>query len=223
MNAQLARPVAPGRSMRTIVLGQDPVRRALYIVGTLPGLWAFYRGLTDQLGADPVATLEKLLGIWALRFLIAGLVITPLWRFGGPRLVRFRRAIGLLAFYYACAHLAVYLLLDRGLDLSSIIGDILKRPYITVGFLSFVILVPLAATSNAPAIRRLGARWQGLHKWVYAAAALAALHFIMLVKSWPAEPVIYAGLVAVLLAVRVWFALERRRGPRRGAAPLTTR
>ena len=133
-----------------------------------------------------------------------------------------RRAIGLLAFYYAALHLAVYMLLDQGLDLAAIWADIVKRPYITVGMLAFTVLVPLAATSNGPMIRRLGAAaWQRLHRLVYLAAAAGALHFIMLVKSWPAEPVIYAGLVVVLLLFRLGVRLQKRTKParRRAAEP----
>src|SRR5262249_10535493 len=148
---------------------------------------------------DPQKTLERTLGLWALRFLIGCLAITPLRRLGGPNLVRYRRAIGLLAFYYAALHLTGYMLLDQGLVLPAICADILKRPYIPVGLLAFTVLVPLAVTSNAPMIRRLGGgAWQRLHRLVYVAAAAAALHFVMLVKSWPAEPVIYAALVAAL-------------------------
>jgi sulfoxide reductase heme-binding subunit YedZ len=182
------------------LLGSDPIRRAIYIVGMIPAVWTFYLGIVDQLGADPQKTLERTLGLWALRYLIVGLAITPLRRLGGPNLVRYRRAVGLLAFYYAALHLTVYTLLDQGLDLAAIWADIVKRPYITVGMAAFIVLVPLAVTSNAPMIRRLGgAAWQRLHRLVYLAAAAGALHFIMLVKSWPAEPVIYAGLVAALL------------------------
>lgn len=216
----IAGKVAPGgvtrhtSRWRALLLGADPVRRAIYVLGAVPGVWAFYRGLTDQLGADPVATLERLLGLWGLRFLILGLAISPLRRLGGPSLIRYRRAIGLLAFYYAMAHLLVYLTFDRQLDFASIGADIVKRPYITAGMLSFAILVPLAVTSNALMIRRLGAAaWQRLHKWVYAAAALAALHFILLVKSWPAEPVIYALLVALLLGFRAIDGIRRRFAP----------
>lgn len=196
-----------------LLAGSQPTRRALYLLGAVPGCWAFYRALTDQLGADPVATLERMLGIWGLRFLILGLAISPLRRLGGPNLIRYRRAIGLLAFYYALSHLAVYLTFDRQLDFASIWGDIIKRPYIMAGMASFALLVPLAATSNNASIRKLGAAaWQKLHKWVYAAAALAALHFILLVKTWPAEPVIYAVLVASLLGFRAVEALRKRAG-----------
>jgi len=202
---------APSR-LRRAVLGADPVRRAIYILGLVPAVWTFYLGLTDQLGADPQNTLERTLGLWALRFLIAALAITPLRRLGGPSLIRYRRAIGLLGFYYACLHLTVYLVLDQGLDLAAIWADIVKRPYITVGMLAFTILVPLAVTSNNAMIRRLGARaWQRLHKLVYVATAAAAIHFVMLVKSWwTPEPALYATLVAALLLMRLWFYAQKR-------------
>jgi sulfoxide reductase heme-binding subunit YedZ len=194
-----------------LILGADPVRRAIYVAGMAPAVWYFHSGLTDQLGADPQKTLERLLGLWALRFLIVTLAITPLRRLGGPNLLRYRRALGLLAFYYATLHLSVYLLLDQGLDLAAVWADIIKRPYITVGMLAFTILVPLAVTSNTPMIRRLGgAAWQRLHRFVYLAAAAAALHFLMLVKTWPLEPVIYAVVIAVLLMFRLQSALRKR-------------
>jgi sulfoxide reductase heme-binding subunit YedZ len=186
-------------------------RWPVYVLGAVPGVWVFWLALNDRLGADPVKELEHLLGLWALRFLIAGLAVTPLRRFGGPSLIRFRRAIGLLAFYYASAHLAAYLLFDQGLDAHAIAKDILKRPYITIGMLSFAILVPLAITSNAAMIKRLGAAaWQKLHRLVYVAAIAAAAHFVMVVKSWPAEPIVYAAIVAALLLVRLGFSLRKR-------------
>ncbi len=198
------------RTFARALLGADPARRALYVVGMMPAVWYFYLGVTDQLGADPQNVLERALGLWALRFLIAGLAITPLRQFGGLSLFRFRRAVGLLAFYYATLHLSVYMLLDKGLDVASIVADIIKRPYITVGMLAFVILVPLAVTSNSPMIRRLGHRWRKLHRLVYLAAAAAALHFIMLVKVWSPEPLIYAALVAALLLLRLVDRPRRR-------------
>ena len=159
-------------------------------------------------------------GLWALRFLIAALAITPLRRLGGPNLIRYRRAIGLLAFIYATLHLTVYMVLDQGLDVSAIIADIIKRPYITVGMFAFLILVPLAVTSNNAMIRRLGGgAWQKLHRWVYVAAAAAAIHFIMLVKAWPPEPLIYAALVAILLLFRLGVYLQKRQKPRTTCAP----
>jgi sulfoxide reductase heme-binding subunit YedZ len=207
----------PARRLRRAVLGADPVRRAIYILGLVPAVWTFYLGLADQLGADPQNVLERTLGLWALRFLIAALAITPLRRLGGPSLIRWRRAIGLLGFYYACMHLTVYLVLDQGLDLAAIWADIVKRPYITVGMLAFTVLVPLAVTSSNAMIRRLGARaWQRLHRLVYVATAAAALHFVMLVKSWwTVEPALYATLVTALLLVRLWFSLQKRLWPKR--------
>jgi sulfoxide reductase heme-binding subunit YedZ len=196
-----------------------PVQRALnaaprwllYILGAAPGLWVFWLALNDRLGADPVKALEHTLGLWALRFLIASLAVTPLRRLGGPSLMRFRRGLGLLAFFYACAHLAAYLTFDQGLDAGAIAKDIVKRPYITIGLLALAILTPLAVTSNAAMIKRMGAAsWQTLHRWVYVAAIAAAVHFIMVVKSWPAEPLIYAAIIAVLLLIRAGFAWRKR-------------
>ena len=213
------RPTQVG-SIRRLCIGSDPIRRTIYVLGMVPAVSNFYLGVMDQLGADPQKALERLLGLWALRFLILSLSITPLRRLGGQNFVRYRRALGLLAFYYATLHLTVYTVLDQGLDLAAIWADIVKRPYITVGMLAFVIVAPLAATSNAPMIRRLGgARWQRLHRFVYVAAAAAAVHFVMVVKSWPAEPLIYAGVVAALLLIRLATRLQKgavhARPPRR--------
>jgi sulfoxide reductase heme-binding subunit YedZ len=214
----------PQSRLRRIVLGADPVRRAIYILGMQPAIWTFHAGLADRLGADPMRTLEQTLGLWALRFLIAALAITPLRRLGGPSLVRWRRAIGLLGFYYAALHLTVYLVLDQGLNLAAIWADIVKRPYITIGMLAFTILVPLAITSNAPMIRRLGAgAWQRLHRLVYVATAAAAIHFLLLVKTWPGEPIIYAALIAALLLVRLWFYAQKRLWPKARPLPRPAR
>jgi methionine sulfoxide reductase heme-binding subunit len=203
---------------RRLLLGSDPIRRSIYIVGLMPAVSTFYLGLTDQLGADPQNVLERTLGLWALRFLILTLAITPLRRLGGPNWVRYRRTLGLLAFYYAVMHLSVYLLLDKDLDLAAIWADIAKRPYITVGMLAFTILVPLAVTSNSTSIRRLGgAAWARLHKLVYVAIAAAALHFIMLVKVWAVEPLVYAAIVAMLLGYRLVVYLRPRQPKRRAA------
>jgi sulfoxide reductase heme-binding subunit YedZ len=175
----------------------------LYALGLVPAAWTFYLAVSDQLGADPLKVLERSLGLWALRFLVLGLAITPLRRFGGPNLIRYRRTLGVLAFLYALLHVGVYVWLDQGLDLTAILKDIWKRPYITIGLLAFLILIPLAVTSNATMIKRLGAAaWQKLHRWVYLAAAAAAVHFVMLVKTWQAEPLIYAAIVAALLTLR---------------------
>ena len=179
------------------------VNPAIYVFGFVPAAWTFYAAISDQLGADPLKVLERSLGLWALRFLIVSLAISPLRRFAGINLIRHRRALGLMAFFYALMHLTVYLWLDQGLDATLIWKDIVKRPYITIGMLAFLILLPLAATSSGYAIRRLGAAWQKLHRWVYLAATAAALHFALVVKTLTAEPIIYATIVAALLAVRL--------------------
>ena len=186
----------------------------LYWVGMVPAAWTFWLGIADQLGPDPMKALERSLGLWALRFLVAGLAVTPLRRLAGINLLRYRRAVGLLAFFYAALHLLTYTVLDQGLDWAAIWKDIVKRPYITVGMLAFLVLVPLAATSNKAAIRRIGGpAWVRLHRWVYLAAAAAAVHFVMVVKAWPAEPLVYAGLVALLLAYRLQARLRRTPTP----------
>jgi methionine sulfoxide reductase heme-binding subunit len=207
-------PRAPRSALSRLVLGRDPVRRSIYLLGLLPAVWTFYLGIVDQLGADPQKTLERTLGVWALRFLILTLAITPLRRLGLANWLRWRRALGLLAFYYAVLHLTVYSVLDQGLDLGAIWADIVKRPYITVGMLAFTLLVPLALTSNAPMIRRLGgAAWQRLHRLVYLAAAAAVVHFIMLEKSWSAELILYAGLTTALLAFRLFWRRAKTKPP----------
>ena len=187
----------------------------VYIVGFVPAVWWFWLGVTDRLGADPMRALEHALGLWALRFLIASLAITPLRQLAGVNLLRYRRALGLLAFYYTLLHLTTYLVLDQGLDFDAIWADILKRLYITIGMACFVVLLPLAVTSNNVAIRRLGSKaWQSLQRFVYLAAILAVLHFLMSVKSWPIEPVTYAFIVAILLGYRL--ARSLMRGLRQG-------
>ncbi|MFC0245401.1 protein-methionine-sulfoxide reductase heme-binding subunit MsrQ [Falsochrobactrum ovis] len=183
---------------------------ALYALGFVPAGVAFYQGATGGLGADPVKSFEHLLGIWALRFLILTLLITPLRQIGNFNLVRYRRALGLLAFYYALMHFAAYMLLDQALDFPAIMQDITRRPFITIGMVSLALLIPLALTSNNWAIRKLGRRWSRLHKLVYIAIAGGALHFILSTKGWQAEPVIYAFIVAALLAWRVVRQLIRR-------------
>ncbi len=176
---------------------------ALYMIGLMPGLYAFYLGVFGGLGADPVRAFEHLLGLWALRFLCLGLAVTPLRDLLGCNLISYRRALGLLAFYYVLAHFAVYLTLDRGMILSSIAGDLLKRPYIMLGMAGLLMLIPLAATSNRWSIRRLGPSWNRLHKLVYAIAAVAVLHYALSLKTVTAEPAFYIAVVTVLLAYRL--------------------
>ncbi|WP_136441688.1 protein-methionine-sulfoxide reductase heme-binding subunit MsrQ [Pacificoceanicola onchidii] len=174
----------------------------VYLLLTLPAPWFFYLGLSGGLGVEPIKALEHEYGEMALQLLIAGLAVSPLRRFAGLNLLRFRRAIGLMAFLYVTAHLAVWLLLDVQI-LSQIWADILKRPYITIGMLAFVLLLPLALTSNNWSVRRLGRQWHKLHKLVYAASLLGGLHFVMLSKGFQLEPLLYLAIVIILLGMRV--------------------
>ena len=175
---------------------------ALYILGMLPAPWLLWQGATGALGVEPIRALEHELGQWALWFLIAGLAVTPLRRFAGLNLLKFRRALGLIAFYYVFCHLLVWIVLDVQI-LGQVWADIAKRPYITIGMAAIVLLIPLALTSNNWSVRKLGPRWRTLHKAVYAAAVLGAVHFVMLVKGFQIEPLVYLGIILALLGLRM--------------------
>lgn len=174
----------------------------LYLLAVLPIAWIFWQGAVGNLGVDPTKAVEHQVGEWALWLLIAGLSVTPLQRFAGLRMLKFRRAIGVVAFAYVTVHLLVWLVLD--VQFIGIWKDIVKRPYVTVGMAAFVLLIPLVATSNNWAVRQLGAlAWQRLHKLAYATALLGSLHFVLLVKGWQPEPLAYLLVVVGLLAVRL--------------------
>lgn len=182
---------------------------SVYLLCMVPGALLVAAAFADRLGPDPAGALVKELGEWSLRLLILGLAITPIRELTGLNLVRFRRAVGLAAFTTVVLHLAGYTGLYSGFDLTAIGRDILRRPYITIGMAAFAILVPLAATSTDAMIRRMGPRaWRRLHKAVYVAAILGAVHFVLLVKAWPPEPLIY---LAIVLALIGWRLLPRRR------------
>ena len=188
---------------------------AVYGLGLVPLAALVWQALSGQLGIDPVKALEHQLGLTALQLLLAGLLVTPLRRWAGINLIRYRRAIGLLAFLYAALHLLVWVLLDLQLRWSEIGADLVKRPYIIVGMLGLASLVPLAVTSNGWSVRRLGAAaWQRLHRLTYAAVLLGALHYLLLVKVWSAESMLYA-LAAVLLVALRWLWRPGRVGPAR--------
>ncbi|GHF32653.1 protein-methionine-sulfoxide reductase heme-binding subunit MsrQ [Seohaeicola zhoushanensis] len=176
----------------------------VYIVCMAGAPWLFWLGVSGGLGPEPVKGLERELGELALKFLVAGLAVTPLRRFLGLNLMRFRRAIGLVTFFYVCCHLLVWLVLDVQL-LAQIWADIVKRPYITVGMAAFVLLVPLAVTSNNRSVRRLGPAWRRLHRLVYPAAILGGVHYLMLAKGFRIEPLVYLALIAGLLLLRLPF------------------
>jgi sulfoxide reductase heme-binding subunit YedZ len=175
----------------------------VYVVGALPPLWFLYLGLTGGLGVEPIKELEHRLGEIGLQTLIAALAVTPLRRFTGISLLRFRRAIGLIAFYYIACHLLVWLVLDIQ-DLGRIWQDIVKRPYITIGMVGFVLLIPLAVTSNNRSVRRLGAAaWKRVHWLAYPATILGAVHFVLVAKGWQIEPLLYLAAILALLAARI--------------------
>ncbi|TCP60083.1 sulfoxide reductase heme-binding subunit YedZ [Rhodovulum bhavnagarense] len=194
-----------------------PINRALrrvpvwllYLLGMMPVVWFLWLGLTGGLGVEPISELERRLGLAGLQFLVAGLAITPLQRLTGVSLLRFRRALGVVAFGYILLHVAVWLLLDVQ-SWRLIAADIVKRPYITVGLAAFVLLVPLALTSTDAMRRRLGpVRWKRLHRLVYLAVPLGAVHFVLLVKGWQIEPLIYFAMILALLAMRIRIRLSR--------------
>lgn len=175
---------------------------AVWLAGLVPLAWLVWQAGTGGLGVEPVEALEHRLGSLGLQFLIASLAVTPLRRRLGVNLLRFRRALGLLAFTYVGLHLAVWLALDVQ-TLARAGQDILKRPYITVGMAGFALLVPLAVTSTDRAVRRLGVRWRQLHRLVYPAACLGALHYVLLAKGFQLEPLLYLGAILMLFALRL--------------------
>jgi methionine sulfoxide reductase heme-binding subunit len=183
------------------VLRKVPVG-LVYLLLALPIPYFFVLGLTGGLGAEPIKALEHIYGEWALKLLIAGLLVTPLRRHAGVNLLRFRRCIGVMAFFFVVAHLMVWALLDVQ-SLDRVWADIIKRPYITIGMAGFACLLPLAATSNNRAVRWLGPTWRKLHRLTYLAVVLGGVHYIWLVKGFQLEPLIYMAVILLLLAVRL--------------------
>jgi sulfoxide reductase heme-binding subunit YedZ len=192
---------------------------AAFATALMPALWLVYGVFADTLGANPIDAVTDETGTWTLRFLVLTLLVTPLRRWTGWNwLIRFRRMLGLFAFFYGVLHFLTYLWLDQFFDLQAIVADIVKRPFITVGFLAFVLMVPLALTSTAGWIRRLGGkRWNLLHRLVYVSAIAGVVHYWWLVKADVSRPVRYAIIVASLLAARAWFAWRRQRTTRTAA------
>ena len=190
----------------------------LYVVGLVPAAWTFYLGATDQLGADPVKTFELFLGIWTIRFLIATLAVSPARELLGWNYLRYRRALGLLTFYYALMHFTVYIVLDQALDLSAVLDDVLKRPFIMFGMAGLAMLIPLALTSNNLSIRRLGKNWIWLHRLIYIIAASGALHFALSTKILDLEQYIYVGLIIALILYRSYRPIARNRKKGHGRA-----
>jgi len=181
-----------------------------WLLAGLADLAGFAQWPSASLGANPVDRIQDTLGIWGLRLLLATLAVTPLRELGGwQRLIAFRRMLGLFAFFYVSAHFAWYLLVDQGLDWRLWVEDIAKRPFITVGFTALVMLVPLALTSTKRAMRRMGRRWQRLHRLIYPAAILGCTHFYWQVKADIREPLIFCLALAVLLGWRLYRSWQR--------------
>ncbi len=180
----------------------------VFVLATLPAVGLFWAAFTDGLGANPAEALIRSLGDWSLRFLVLVLLVTPLRVLvGWPALARFRRMLGLFMFFYASLHLMSYAWFDMEFELPAMVNDVVKRPFILVGMLSWLLLLALAATSFNRAIKALGARrWQALHRSVYAVAALAVLHFFWMRsgKNDFAEVAVYAAVLAALLGWRLW-------------------
>jgi len=186
------------------------LRVEVFIVCLVPLARLIFLGVTDALGANPIEFITRSTGTWTLAFLLITLSVTPLRRWLNINwLLRFRRMLGLYAFFYGCLHFTTYILLDQFFDWQSIVADVMKRPYITAGFPSFVLLIPLAVTSTTAMIRRLGAkRWQRLHRLIYVIATGGLIHYWCLVKEDVTEPIYYATVLIVLLGVRVVWYLQ---------------
>jgi sulfoxide reductase heme-binding subunit YedZ len=175
----------------------------LYIIGAAWAAWLFWLGLTGGLGAEPITELEHRYGELAINLLVAGLAITPLRKHLGVNMMPFRRAIGVLCFFFVIAHLLVWAVLDVQ-TVARVWADIVDRPYITIGMAAFLLLVPLGVTSNNWSVRRMGAAaWRKVHKLVYPAAVLGALHYVWLAKGFQWEPLLYMAAVLGLLALRL--------------------
>lgn len=204
--------------MKKILLSQW-TRRVIFALSLVPVVLLIIDGFTGNLSANPVEFLEHSTGDWGLRFLLITLAITPLRKtFEQPLLVRYRRMLGLFAFFYGVVHLLLYLTFDQSFDLHGIIADVLKRLYITAGMASLLMMLPLAITSNAAMVRRMGPKkWQRLHRLIYFSTAAAVLHFYWLRKSDVREPLMYGGILLVLMLYRVKLWLAKGTKP---AAPV---
>jgi sulfoxide reductase heme-binding subunit YedZ len=182
----------------------------VFLAALAPFLWLLFRSATGRLSANPIEDITLTTGIWTLRLLLITLAVTPIRRITGwHRIIQYRRMLGLFAFFYATLHLSTYIVLDQGLAFQFILPDIVKRPYITAGMVAFASMLPLAITSTKGWIRRLGRRWQVLHRLVYVSAVAAVVHFLWKVKVAVGEPVYYAAILAALLLFRVAWRLRR--------------
>ncbi len=186
-----------------------------YVAGLVPAVWYFYLGATGGLGADPVKTFELFLGLWGLRFLILTLAVTPVRDVFGWNFIAYRRALGLLCFYYIVFHFTVYLVLDQALNVGAVLNDTLKRPYIMFGMVGLALLIPLAVTSNRFSIWRMGVNWIRLHRLIYIIAACGVLHYALATKIFSVEQLIYIGIIIALILYRGARPILRDHKPRR--------
>lgn len=187
----------------SIKMKRPLTKTIIFFLCLLPAVWLLTNFFQDNLGANPFEALTRQSGEWTLRFLLIVLAITPLRKITGlVWLMAYRRMLGLYVFFYACLHLLTYIWFDQFFDWDEIVTDIIKRPFITVGMLAFVLLLPLAITSTNNWMRRLGKRWKQLHQLVYGIGLLAVLHYVWLVKADLREPLIYTAILIILLAYR---------------------
>ena len=196
----------PVESARTRITPRR-VKPIIWVLCLTPLAWLVYRAVSGRLSANPIDDITDFTGQWALRLLLVSLSVTPLRRLTGWNgIIQWRRLLGLFAFFYVCLHLGTYVVLDQFFDPASILADIAKRRYITVGFAGFLILSMLALTSTTGWIRRLGRRWQRLHRLVYLAAVCGVIHLLWIVKGDDLrEPALYGSILAVLMAIRVFY------------------
>ena len=189
-------------------------KRLLFIACSAPFCLLLYNGFTNNLTANPIKEITHFTGEWTLNLLLATLAVTPLRKItGNNSLIRYRRMLGLFTFFYACLHFSTYLVLDQFFDWNEIVLDVAKRPYITVGFTAFTLLIPLAVTSTNKMVQRLGNNWRKLHRLIYLIGALAIVHYLWLVKADLLPPIIYGFILCVLLALRSSRIKPRRRKP----------
>ncbi len=213
MNSRIRTPAVGRRGFQAIWLG-------VFLLCLVPLARLFWLGYCDALSANPIEFVTRSTGTWTLVFLCITLAVTPVRRLTGLGwLLRLRRMLGLYAFFYACLHLTTYVWFDQWFDLNEIIRDVIKRPFVTAGFAAFVLMLPLAVTSNAFSMRRLGRRWQSVHRLIYLVAPVALLHFWWhkAGKNDFFEPLIYLVIVAALLGIRLAWRRTANRAGRRAA------
>ena len=187
------------------------LKSAVFIFSLFPVFYLVYGVFTDNLGANPIEKILHETGFWSLTFLMITLSVTPIRRLTKwNKIINLRRMFGLFAFTYICLHFAVYLGLDRLLDWHEIVTDISKRPYITLGFSALLMLIPLAVTSTKGWMRKLGKRWQKLHRLIYVAAIFGVIHFLWLVKKDITDPLVFAIILAILFAIRLYYLADKK-------------